>query len=132
MSYTAEDFCQFGAYVQQDDVLYSYMTVKELFVFACHMRTNLNSKEIRARVHSLIKVLNLQSCQNTIIGSVTKKGVSGGERKRASIGYELITNPSLLILDEPTSGLDSSTAAKVISLLKKESQRGMTIITSIH
>lgn len=61
-----------------------------------------------------------------------KKGISGGERKRTSIGFELITNPSLLILDEPTSGLDSSTALKVIKLLKKEAQRGMTIITSIH
>ena len=96
------------------------------------MRTNLNNKEIRARVRSLLELLNLQSCQDTIIGGVFKKGVSGGERKRVSIGYELITNPSLLILDEPTSGLDSSTALNVISLLKKESQRGMTIITSIH
>jgi len=61
-----------------------------------------------------------------------KRGVSGGERKRVSIGFELITNPSLLILDEPTSGLDSTTALKVIKLLKKECRRGMTIIASIH
>ena len=65
--------------------------------------------------------MNLLGCKDTIIGNELSKGISGGERKRASIGYELITNPSLLILDEPTSGLDSSTAFKVIQLLKRES-----------
>lgn len=58
----------------------------------------------------MLKRLRLISCRKTYIGSVLKKGLSGGERKRTSIGYELITNPSLLILDEPTSGLDSHTA----------------------
>lgn len=61
-----------------------------------------------------------------------KKGVSGGERKRTSIGYELITNPSLLFLDEPTSGLDSHSAQKVVELLREEAQRGMTILATIH
>lgn len=77
-------------------------------------------------------MLNLLECEHTLVGDTAKRGISGSERKRVSIGYELITNPSLLILDEPTSGLDSNTALKVINLLKKESQRGMTIITSIH
>lgn len=61
------------------------------------------------------------------------KGLSGGERKRTSIGYELITEPMLLLLDEPTSGLDSSTALKIVKILKKEAdQSGRTIICTIH
>ena len=61
-----------------------------------------------------------------------KGSISGGERKRTSIGYELITNPSLLLVDEPTSGLDSSSAMRVIELLRKEANRGMSILTSLH
>jgi len=47
------------------------------------------------------------------------KGISGGEKKRTSIGYELISDPSVMILDEPTSGLDSFTAFKIINILRK-------------
>lgn len=61
-----------------------------------------------------------------------KKGLSGGEKKRASIGYELITEPSLLILDEPTSGLDSHTSTKIIQLLRSEAYRGAAIVATIH
>lgn len=60
------------------------------------------------------------------------KGLSGGEKKRTSIGYELITNPSMLILDEPTSGLDSHTAFNIIKMLKQEAERGMTVLATIH
>lgn len=60
------------------------------------------------------------------------KGLSGGERKRTSIGYELITNPNLLLLDEPTSGLDSTTALQIVKLLKHEAKKGMTIVCTIH
>ena len=60
------------------------------------------------------------------------KGISGGERKRTSIGYELITNPSCLLLDEPTSGLDSHTALQIVKMLKNEAKRGVSILATIH
>jgi ABC-type multidrug transport system ATPase subunit len=60
------------------------------------------------------------------------KGLSGGERKRVSIGYEMITDPQLLLLDEPTSGLDSFTAFNLIAMLKRQALAGMTIIATIH
>ena len=56
---------------------------------------------------------------DTIIGSVQKKILSGGERKRTAIGVELITDPSILLLDEPTSGLDSFKALSIVKLLKR-------------
>jgi ABC-type multidrug transport system ATPase subunit len=59
----------------------------------------------------MLKKLKLDGCKNTVVGGILMKGLSGGERKRTSIGYELITSPSLFLLDEPTSGLDSHTAA---------------------
>ena len=62
--------------------------------------------------------LQLTNCKDTRIGGTIMKGISGGERKRTCIGYELITNPNLLLLDEPTSGLDSTTAYKIIRVLK--------------
>ena len=60
------------------------------------------------------------------------KGRSGGERKRTSIGYELITDPRLVLLDEPTSGLDSTTALKIMKMIKKEALMGMTVVCTIH
>ena len=58
-------------------------------------------------------------CENSQVGSVLQRGISGGERKRVSIGVELVTNPSVLFLDEPTSGLDSYTALVVIKQMVK-------------
>jgi ABC-type multidrug transport system ATPase subunit len=60
------------------------------------------------------------------------RGVSGGERKRTSIGYELIANPSLILMDEPTSGLDSQTALRICLLMKNEAKRGAAILATIH
>ena len=80
----------------------------------------------------MIERLQLTNCRDVRIGGTVIKGISGGERKRTSIGYELITDPNLLLLDEPTSGLDASTAYRIINMLKREAEKGMTVIATIH
>lgn len=126
------DFGKIAAFVQQDDVLQQTLNCEELFRFACKIRLGFEGQAIDDRVNSVIEKLGLGQCKSTMIGGWLRKGVSGGERKRISIGYELITNPSLMLLDEPTSGLDSSTSLRIMKILKNEAQRGMAVLATIH
>ena len=127
------DFGKLGAFVMQDDILIETMTPFESFCFAAKLRTsNLSSAQIEEKAEMMIKRLQLGSCKNQKIGGFTLKSISGGERKRTCIGYELITDPNLMLLDEPTSGLDSSTAFRICQMLKKEAENGMTIVATIH
>lgn len=89
-------------------------------------------KEKRERVNGVISALGLDKCQNTLVGGAMRRGVSGGERKRVSVGHELLISPSIIILDEPTSGLDSTTAMSLVQTLKQLARDGRSIITTIH
>lgn len=107
------DFAKMGAFVQQDDVLMESLTPRELLTFAARIRTNLGETDIQNVVQKIIDRLRLTDCQDTIVGGLFRKSLSGGQKKRVSIGYELVTNPALILMDEPTSGLDSFTALKI-------------------
>jgi ATP-binding cassette, subfamily G (WHITE), eye pigment precursor transporter len=107
------------------------MTVKECLIFSAKLKLppDVNKEE---RVQELIDSLRLNKCVNTKIGGPLLKGISGGEKKRTSIGVELITDPNLIFLDEPTTGLDSFTATIVIEILQSLAISGRTVITTIH
>ncbi|KAF6153827.1 hypothetical protein GIB67_001060 [Kingdonia uniflora] len=121
-------------FVTQDDVLLPQLTVEETLVFAAFLRlpSNMSKQQKYARVEMIIKELGLERCRHTRIGGAFVKGISGGERKRTSIGYEILVDPSLLLLDEPTSGLDSTSANKLLRILQGIAKAGRTIITTIH
>ncbi|CAM6081620.1 unnamed protein product [Calypogeia fissa] len=121
-------------YVTQDDVLFPILTVRETLVFAALLRLSkrMSHNEKVERAETVLRELGLERCQNTVVGGPFVPGVSGGERKRTSIGYELLVDPSLLLLDEPTSGLDSSTAFRILQLLRMNAQMGRVIVTTIH
>ena len=96
-----------SAFVFQDDVILSTMTVREAITMSAQLRLprEMSLTEKLERVEQVIEILHLDRCKDTIIGTAGQHGgVSGGERKRCSIAMELITNPSVIFLDEPTSG----------------------------
>lgn len=76
--------------------------------------------------------MSIAKCADTQVGDALHRGISGGEKKRTSIGIELISNPSLLFLDEPTTGLDSTTALDIIDNMSTLAKWGITLITTIH
>uniref|UniRef100_A0A8C9VYI4 ATP-binding cassette, sub-family G (WHITE), member 2b n=1 Tax=Scleropages formosus TaxID=113540 RepID=A0A8C9VYI4_SCLFO len=124
-----------SAYVVQDDILMGTLTVRENLAFSVNLRLppdQFSSQDKVFRVNNVLEELCLQDCADTKIGTEFLRGISGGERKRCSIGMELITSPSLLFLDEPTTGLDANTANSIIALLQRLSRNGKTIIFSIH
>lgn len=66
-------------------------------------------------------------------GNFVKKGISGGEKKRTSIAFELISDPQVVVLDEPTSGLDSLTSFIIVDYLSNLAKKhNKTIIMTIH
>ncbi|XAR67344.1 Fe(3+)-transporting ATPase [Bertholletia excelsa] len=121
-------------FVTQDDVLFPQLTVEETLVFSAFLRlpSSMSKRQKYERVEMIIKELGLERCRQTRVGGGFIKGISGGERKRTSIGYEVLVDPSLLLLDEPTSGLDSSSANKLLQILQALAKAGRTIITTIH
>ncbi|KAF3432596.1 hypothetical protein FNV43_RR27336 [Rhamnella rubrinervis] len=121
-------------FVSQDDVLYPHLTVLETLKFAALLRLpkKLTKEEKIEQAEMIIVELGLTRCRNTIVGGPLLRGVSGGERKRVSMGQEMLVNPSLLLLDEPTSGLDSTTAQRIIATLRALAVGGRTVITTIH
>jgi len=122
-------------FVFQDDLLLHAMTVHETLLFSALLRLpeKVSKQEKLDKVDTIIEQLGLTKVKHSRIGREQQRGVSGGERKRVSIGVELISSPSILFLDEPTSGLDSSTALSIVSLLKNLAiDDNMIVISSIH
>ncbi|CAG9325716.1 unnamed protein product [Blepharisma stoltei] len=126
------DFGYYSAYVTQEDILLPNLTPRESLMFSSRLRMPGHYNAHVDRVNTIIQDLRLMKCADNVIGSITKKGLSGGERKRVCIGMELITDPIVLLLDEPTSGLDSFTAEVVIDLLIEQARKGRTVMSTIH
>ncbi len=134
-------------FVPQDDIVHDTLTVHENLMSAAMLRLPA-PRGTRCRTRSLcagrlrkyyeryvdetLMMLQIAHVAHSIVGSVEKRGISGGQRKRVNIGLELVADPDVLFLDEPTSGLDSTSAEIILAALKDLSRLGRTIIMVIH
>ncbi|KAK3033543.1 hypothetical protein RJ639_034004 [Escallonia herrerae] len=75
-------------------------------------------------VERVIESLGLQPVRKSLVGTIKKRGISEGQRKRVNVGLEMVIEPSLLILDEPTSGLDSSSSQLLLRTFRREALEG--------
>ena len=121
-------------YVPQDDIVLSELTVRENILHSARIRlpSYWSDTDIQTHVELVLRCLKLSHVQNSRVGSTAAPVISGGERKRVSIGMELAAAPMALFLDEPTSGLDATSASSTMSILKAVSKLGITVVTIIH
>ena len=87
---------------------------------------------ITLRTLQVLHDMDLSAAAHNKVGGLTFKGISGGQRRRLSVGIELLGEPSILFLDEPTSGLDSTSSLKLVQLMTKLARSGRALVTTIH
>jgi ABC-type multidrug transport system ATPase subunit/pSer/pThr/pTyr-binding forkhead associated (FHA) protein len=115
--------------VPQADILHTRLTVRQALMYGAMLRlpNDTTKAERENRVNEVMEQLELTERADLRIDRL-----SGGQRKRASIGLELLTSPQLLVLDEPTSGLDPGLDAHVMETLRKLADGGQTVVLVTH
>ncbi|KZM19104.1 uncharacterized protein EKO05_0010170 [Ascochyta rabiei] len=127
-------FQRSAGYCEQLDVHEPFCTVREALEFSALLRQSREtSREDKlAYVDTIIDLLELHDLEHTLIGRVGA-GLSVEQRKRVTIGVELVSKPSILIfLDEPTSGLDGQAAFNTVRFLRKLADVGQAVLVTIH
>lgn len=116
-------------YVPQRDILHDDLTLERALLYTAQLRVraDLSREELSARVKQALADVRLTGKEHLRVSSL-----SGGQRKRASIAMELLSDPKVIFLDEPTSGLSPDLDMEMMELLKELSKKGRTIVAVTH
>ncbi|GAA5817043.1 hypothetical protein MFLAVUS_010579 [Mucor flavus] len=129
------DFERITGYCEQMDVHQPAVTVREALRFSAYLRqpVEVSKEEKNAYVETILQLLEMEDIGDAQIGSVESGfGISIEERKRLTIGMELVGKPKLLFLDEPTSGLDAQSSFNIIRFIRKLADSGWPVLCTIH
>jgi ABC-type multidrug transport system ATPase subunit len=121
--------------VPQDDVVHAELTVEESLYYSGRLRfpRTVPNAAIRKEVDRVLDELSIAHIRKNRIGDALRRGVSGGQKKRVSLGQELLTRTTkVLFLDEPTSGLDPQTAQDIVKLVRQLADDGRIIFIVTH
>lgn len=117
-------------FVPQEDIMHKQLTVRRCLYYAAKLRfpEDVSEEEINRRVDEMLDILKIdpQRWDNPV------STLSGGQRKRVSIGIELLPKPGVLFLDEPTAGLDPRTETLMMMLFRQLANQGSTIVITTH
>ncbi len=116
-------------YVPKEDIIHRDLTINQALTYAARLRlpTDMNADELNHIIDDTLEALDLTHRRDVVIGML-----SGGQRKRVSVGVELLSRPGVLFLDEPTSGLDPGTESKLMKLFRRLADQGRTVVCTTH
>ncbi len=127
-----DELKRYVSYVPQEDAFDEHLTIGENLQFAAAIRSpHLSRRDRMRRLEGKLVELGLSERRDAVVGSVVKKTLSGGERKRLNIGLDMIGSADVYLFDEPTSGLSSKDSEHVIEIIRSMAHNKIIIVT-IH
>ncbi|HLF76181.1 MAG TPA: FHA domain-containing protein [Dehalococcoidia bacterium] len=116
-------------FVPQDDIIHRELNIRRAFNYAARLRMPEDTQDFEreGRIYEVLDELDLSVHADTPV-----RQLSGGQRKRVSIGVELLTRPSLFFLDEATSGLDPGTETQMMKLFRQLADNGRIVVLVTH
>ncbi len=117
------------AVVPQSDLVHAALTVEETLLDSAGLRLPPDSSqaELQQAAERAMDELGLTEWRGLLVSRL-----SGGQRKRVSVGVELVSRPGVLLLDEPTTGLDPGLEAATMALLKELAAANRTVALVTH
>ncbi|CAI7740193.1 unnamed protein product [Closterium sp. NIES-53] len=129
-----ETFARVSGYCEQSDIHSPQVTVHESLLFSAWLRLPRDiERDVREEfVEEVMELVELDVLRGALVGLPGVNGLSTEQRKRLTIGVELVANPSIIFMDEPTSGLDARAAAIVMRTVRNTVDTGRTVVCTIH